>query len=72
MKSPEIDIENRPPDNSSAVDPIESYTEDDFPQVLSRRNEAQHNELNKSIYCIEPKIYLTSNSSQPKLYENMK
>ncbi|RKF73346.1 hypothetical protein GcC1_090017 [Golovinomyces cichoracearum] len=40
-ESPEIDMENLCPDNSSAVDPFESYTEDDFPKLPSQRNEAQ-------------------------------
>lgn len=48
-ESPEINMENLSPNNSKAVDPFESYTDDDFPEIQSQRNEAKQNELNKSI-----------------------
>ncbi|KAI6249719.1 hypothetical protein HI914_01314 [Erysiphe necator] len=59
-ESPEINMENLSPNNSKAVDPFESCTDDDFPEIQSQRNEAKQNDN------------LTTNSSQPKLNQNMK
>ncbi|KAI6244509.1 hypothetical protein HI914_07257 [Erysiphe necator] len=65
-ESPEIDMDKIPLDNSSAVDPFEAYTEEEFPPLPNKINETQQTELKKSIYYIDPNNNSIGNPPNPK------
>ncbi|KAI6247572.1 hypothetical protein HI914_04325 [Erysiphe necator] len=70
-ESPEIDMDKIPSDNSSAVDPFEVYTEEEFPPLPNKINETQQTELKKSIYYIDPNNNSIGNPPNPRRNENV-
>ncbi|CAJ2645491.1 unnamed protein product [Trifolium pratense] len=70
-ESPEIDMDKIPSENSSAVDPFEAYTEEEFPPLPNKINETQQTKLKKSIYYIDPNNNSIGNPPNPKRNENL-